>query len=275
MGALQSRIGPNKVGYIGILQPIADGQKQIQKETVIPKDSNGLVFMQAPFVGFTLALQNWVVMPLGEDLYQVEVIGGSLLIIIGISEQSIYSVLLSGWGSNSKYPFIGSIRSTAQMISYSIAISLMILAVIFITGTVNIVELVGNRIPNIYLPVAIAPCVILFIIAAIAETNRGPFDLPEAESELVAGFMVEYSAVSFSFFYLAEYTNILVISTLFPILFMGLAGSWVSLILIFIMVWVRASLPRLRIDQLQSFGWAYLLPFLMSVIIFIPVLLNI
>lgn len=180
MGALQARVGPNKVGIIGQLQAFADGQKQIQKETVIPTGSNNQLFMAAPFVGFYLALQNLQILPQEQGLFLTEIIGGSMQIILAISEQGIYSVLFSGWSANSKYPFLGSQRSTAQMISYSISLSLIILVVIFNTGTINIQELIAIE-WNITLQIGLLPCVLAFIIAAIAETNRAPFDLPEAK----------------------------------------------------------------------------------------------
>lgn len=266
MGAMQRRIGPNKVGYLGLLQPFADGLKQIQKETVLPVSSSHWLFLGAPFLTFYLALQNWQVLPQDNGIAQSEQMGGGILIIIAISELGIYGVLYAGWSANSKYPFLGSQRSTAQMISYSVSQSLIIQCVIFTQGTVNILEIVeGQQIIKLIFPQL--PMGILFIISAVAETNRAPMDLPEAESEQVAGFMTEHSAIGFTFFFLGEYTNILTICTLFFILFFGIS---MAIPMIFFMVWIRASLARLRFDQLLTLGWSHFLPFTIAYLMFLP-----
>ena len=269
MGAMQRRIGPNQVGYLGLLQPFADGIKQILKETVQPSESNKTIFLFTPYAIFFLALLNWLVLPLSKDILLSELNGGGILILISISELSIYGVIFSGWSANSKYAFLGSLRSTAQMISYSVSLSLIILILIFINGSISIIDFYFNQevISNIY---GLFPVGLLFLISAIAETNRAPFDLPEAESELVAGFMTEHGAVSFAYFFLAEYANMITISTLFSILFFGM---FFNLPLLFIMIWLRASLPRLRFDQLLSLGWNYLQPITLSLIIFYPCLI--
>lgn len=266
MGAMQRRVGPNKVGYFGILQPFADGLKQILKETILPLSSNHWLFMGAPFFTFYQAQLNWQVLPQDYGISQSEIRGGGIQIIIAIAEQGIYGVLYSGWASNSKYPFQGSLRSTAQMISYSVSLSLLFLCVIFTQGTINILEILQAQKP-ISLFYALLPIAILFMISAIAETNRAPMDLPEAESEQVAGFMTEFSAIGFVYFFLAEYTNILTISTIFFIFFFGIS---MAIPMVFFMIWIRASLARLRFDQQLSQGWSYILPFTMGYMIFLP-----
>ena len=265
MGAMQRRIGPNKVGYLGILQPFADGIKQIQKETILPLSSNHWLFQGAPFFTFYQALLNWLVLPLDYGIAQSEMMGGGIQIIIAIGELGIYGVQYSGWASNSKYPFQGSQRSTAQMISYSVSLSQIIQCVIFTLGTVDLQEIVcAQRAVSLFAPQL--PIAILFIISAVAETNRAPMDLPEAESEQVAGFMTEFSAIGFVYFFLAEYTNILTISTLFFIFFFGIS---MAIPMIFFMIWIRASLARLRFDQLLTLGWAHILPFTIAYILFL------
>ena len=266
MGSMQRRIGPNKVGYLGILQPFADGIKLIFKETVLPLHSSIWIFLGAPFIGFYLALLNWLVLPLDQGLAISELIGGGILVLIAISELNIYSVLFSGWSANSKYPFLGSLRSTAQMISYSVSLSLIILTVVLSFGTVNLLDILQAQSP-IASFFALFPMAILFLISAIAETNRAPFDLPEAESELVGGFFTEHSAISFAYFFLGEYTSILVICTLFHILFFGIS---MALPMIFFMLWIRATLARLRFDQLLKLGWSNILPFVIGYILFLP-----
>ena len=266
MGAMQRRIGPNKVGYLGQLQPFADGIKLIQKETVQPLESSHWLFLGAPFIAFYQALLNWLVQPLDYGIALSELLGGGILILVAISELSIYGVIYSGWAANSKYPFQGSLRSTAQQISYSVSLSLIILTVIFTLGTVNLLDILAAQQP-IGLFFALLPMALLFIVAALAETSRPPFDQPEAESELVAGFFTEHSSISFALFFLGEYTNIIVISTLFFILFFGVSAA---LPMLFFFIWVRASLARLRFDQLLVLGWAHILPFTIGYILFLP-----
>lgn len=265
MGAIQRRVGPTTVGYGGLQQPIADGFKQILKETTIPNSSNNVLFQLAPYVSFYLAQLSWLVQPLNQGVAQSELLGGGLLILVAISEVSIYGVIFSGWSANSKYPFQGSLRSTAQMISYSISLSLIQLTVVLTVGSIELLTIMEAQ-RSISLFNALLPMGILFMISAVAETNRAPFDLPEAESELVAGFFVEHSGISFAYFFLGEYTNILTISTLFLILFFGLSQG---LPLIFFMFWLRASLARLRFDQLLNLGWANILPFTIGYIMFL------
>jgi NADH-quinone oxidoreductase subunit H len=266
MGSKQRRIGPNKVGYQALLQPFSDGFKLILKEIIIPNYSNSFLFIFTPYLFFYLALLNWLIIPLDQGISITELIGGGILIIITISELSIYGVLYSGWSSNSKYSLIGSLRSTAQMISYSITLSLIILSIIYSFGTINLLEILYRE-NGIKLIFPLLPISLLLTISIIAECNRAPFDLPEAESELVAGFMTEYSGVAFAFWFLGEYANMILMSTLFNILFFGFSSP---LFFLFLFIWVRASLPRLRFDQLLSLGWIHILPFIIGFIMFLP-----
>ena len=257
MGGIQRRIGPNQVGYLGLLQPLTDGIKLLLKESIFPLHSSKSLFLIAPFLSFYLALSSWLFLPLDSDLFYSDLPSSGILILIAITELSIFGVLYAGWTANSKYPFFGAIRSTAQMISYSLALSSIYLLVSFVLADISLPSFMLDH--NRYL--FLLPLTFLFFISALAETNRAPFDLPEAESELVAGFFTEHSAVAFVFFFLAEYTSIIAISTLFFILFFGIS---MSLPLLVLFIWIRALLPRLRFDQLLSLGWQYLLPFLMA-----------
>ena len=268
MGASQRRVGPNQVGFEGLLQAIADGVKLIQKETVVPSESNKNIFQIAPYLIFFFAQLNWQVLPLGPNVMITDLKGAGILIFITISELSIYGVIFSGWSANSKYPFLGGLRSTAQMISYSVSLSLVQLCVIFLNGTVNIPDIIANQavIKNIF---PILPVAQLFIVSAIAETNRAPFDLPEAESEQVAGFMTEHGSVSFAFFFLGEYANMQTISAFFSIFFLGV---YQPTILLVIMLWLRACVPRYRFDQLEYLGWQLILPIAIGLIMVQPIL---
>lgn len=266
MGSMQRRIGPNVVGILGFLQPFADGFKLIFKETIIPSSSNNLLFLFAPYLFFYLALLNWLVIPLGEGIFITELIGGGILIIIAISELSIYGVLFSGWSSNSKYSLLGSLRSTAQMISYSINFSIILLIILITLNEIHMME-IFERQTAIKLVYPLLPFAFLFILSAVFEANRAPADLPEAESELVSGFMTEYSGISFAFFFLAEYCNMLFLSSLFFVLFFGI---FFQLPFIFLFFWLRASLPRIRFDQLLILGWIHILPFTISSLLLIP-----
>nr|NP_803492.1 NADH dehydrogenase subunit 1 [Harpochytrium sp. JEL105]AAO64937.1 NADH dehydrogenase subunit 1 [Harpochytrium sp. JEL105] len=267
MGAIQRRVGPNSVGFLGLLQPLFDGVKLILKETILPLESNHWIFVLAPFLTFYLALLNWLVIPLDKGLVLMD-LDASLLYLLAISSLGVYGIIYSGWAANSKWTLLGSLRSTAQMVSYEVSMSLIVLTVVYIGASVNLVEIA-------YLQSAIKffwplwPIAIIAFIAALAETNRAPMDLPEAESELVAGFMTEHSAISFTFLFLAEYTNIITISTLLNLFFFGFYNP----IIIYLFIWVRASLPRLRFDQLLKLGWVYLLPFLIAFLLIEPAIL--
>ena len=267
MAALQRRMGPTD--DFGLFQPFVDGIKLVQKESVVPLESSNWLFLATPFTSFYLALLNWLVLPLDEGLVLSELVGGGILILIANSELSIYGVILSGWSANSKYPFIGSLRSTAQMISYSCSISLLLLSRALVAGNIDLMLFIEPLMTNYpaaaaatipyYLTstavlrftsvtLALLPVTLLFAICIIAETNRAPFDLPEAESELVAGFFTEHSAVTFAYFFLGEFTNILAMATLFFVLFLGL-----SLALPFVLFIYVLALPILTTFCLTPF----------------------
>lgn len=265
MGACQRRIGPNQVGQ---LQPFADGIKLQLKETVQPQESNNWQYQGAPQQTFYQAQQNWQIQPQEWGIAISELVGGGIIIMIAISELGIYGTLFSGWASNSKFSLIGSLRSTAQMISYSVTLSCLMAIIVMMNGTVNLHEIMYS---GLMMAIPLFPILVLFIISAVAETNRAPMDLPEAESELVAGFMTEYSAFAFAMFFLGEYTNILTISCQTSAIFLGESFSSVlGLVQVFFMQWQRASLPRQRFDQLLIQGWSHILPFTMGYLLALP-----
>lgn len=273
MAALQRRVGPKKRGVVGVLQPFADGIKLVAKESLVPLESTNWLFLATPFLALFLALVTWLVLPFDRGLALAELVGGGLLIFIAISEMSIYSVILSGWAANSKFPLLGSLRSTAQMISYSLSLSLLIVCAAVVKGTIDMLPYLDNANSNApFLAIPLLPVAILFIICSVAETNRAPFDLPEAESELVAGFFTEHSAVTFALFFMAEFTNILAIATLFTIIFFGVSLAW-HLLLVFVVLWLRASLARMRFDQLLALGWKAILPLAIGLLLAILCLL--
>lgn len=289
MGAMQRRVGPNKVGYYGILQPFSDALKLVVKETVIPAHSTVSLFFLAPIISLVFSLLGWAVIPFGSGLVISDFSLG-ILYSMAISSLGVYGILFAGWAANSKYAFIGSLRSTAQMISYELIFSSAILCIIYMTGSFNIIDIIETQQAIMFI-IPLLPLFIIFFISALAETNRTPFDLPEAESELVAGFFTEHSGMIFVFFFLAEYGSIVLISTLNIILFFGgynmpylfINNSWLSLEsyilgfkvcgILFLFVWIRASLPRLRYDQLMTFCWTGLLPVVIALVIIVPSLL--
>lgn len=272
IGYMQLRRGPNVVGPFGLFQPLADGLKLLTKETIIPSNSNKAVFLFAPVLTFTLALLAWAVIPVDEGLVLSNINVG-ILYIISISSLGVYGLIMAGWASNSRYAFLGALRSAAQMISYEVSIGLIIINVLITVGSLNLSEIVYAQ-EDMWFLFPHFPMFLIFFISTLAETNRAPFDLPEAEAELVAGYNVEYSSLSFGLFFLGEYGNMILMSSLTTILFLG---GWMPIlglefipgiiwfllkvcILLFMFLWIRATLPRYRYDQLMRLGWKVFLP---------------
>lgn len=283
MGIIQRRKGPNVIGFLGLLQPLADGLKLFAKETILPSNSNLVVFLLAPILTFILSLLGWAVIPFSEHIVLADLNVG-ILYLLAVSSLSVYGILLAGWSSNSKYPFLGALRSAAQMISYEVSIGFVILNVAICTGSFNLSNIVLSQKHTWYI-LPFFPMFIIFCISMLAETNRHPFDLPEAEAELVSGYNVEYSAMTFALFFLGEYANMLLMSSFVSILFLGgwlplidifplniLPGSfWFSLKIILGVIFfivTRATLPRYRYDQLMHIGWKCFLPFSIGYLLF-------
>lgn len=275
IGAIQLRKGPNVVGPFGLLQPLCDGLKLMLKEVIIPSEANKFLFLLAPVVTFSLALIGWAVIPFSETFVIADINVG-VTYILAISSLGVYGIIISGWASNSKYAFLGAIRSAAQMISYEVSIGLIIICVILLTGSLNLKDIVLAQ-KEMWFVIPLFPMFILFFASGLAETNRLPFDLPEAEAELVAGYNVEYSSMPFALFFLGEYANMILIASFSVILFLGgwlppadiaifnaVPGPvWFILKIFFILfcfIWVRATLPRYRYDQLMRLGWKIFLP---------------
>ena len=274
MGGMHRRRGPNVVGFLGFLQPLSDGLKLFVKESIIPSNSNHILFILSPMVTFVLSLIGWGVVPFGVGRVLSDVSLG-LLYIFMISSLGVYGIICAGWASNSKYAFLGALRSAAQMISYEISIGLIVISTILLTGSLSLSFIILSQ-KHIWFLFPLLPSFFLFLISALAETNRHPFDLPEAEAELVAGYNVEFSAMGFALFFLGEYANILLMCALIVILFLGgwlpspifsYTGSGTSIFFslkilfgIFFFVWARSSLPRYRYDQLMRLGWKIFLP---------------
>lgn len=278
MGAMQRRQGPTTVGPFGLLQPFADGIKLFSKETIIPSASNKPVFFLAPMLTFALALIAWAVIPVNEGWVLANINVG-ILYLFAVSSMGVYGVLMAGWASNSRYAFLGGLRSAAQMVSYEVSMGLIIVTVLLAVGSLNLSDIVMVERP-LWVQIILFPMFIVFLISILAETNRAPFDLPEGESELSGGFMVEYSAMMFALFFLGEYANMILMSAMAVILFLGgwlvpfgLTGiglDWVPGIVwfglktagvLFFFIWARATLPRFRYDQLMRLGWKIFLPF--------------
>jgi len=281
--AMQMRRGPNVVGPIGILQPFADGLKLFLKETIVPSGANKGVFFIAPMITFVLALVAWAVIPFDAGWVLADINVG-LLFIFAVSSLGVYGIIMSGWASNSKYPFLGGLRSAAQMVSYEVSIGFVIITVVLYASSFNLTDIVESQRGNIFgflngnlFNPLLFPMAIVFLISALAETNRPPFDLPEAEAELVAGYQVEYSSMTFALFFLGEYMNILLMCALASILFLGgylPPFNWEPLYMVpgiiwlflkvvfmfFIFAWVKATVPRYRYDQLMRLGWKVFLP---------------
>ena len=283
MGIIQRRRGPNVIGFLGLLQPLADGLKLFAKETILPSNSNIIVFLIAPILTFILSLMGWAVIPFSDQIVLADLNIG-ILYLFAISSLSVYGIVMAGWSSNSKYPFLGALRSAAQMISYEVSIGFIIVNVSLCTGSFNLSNIVLAQ-NNTWFLLPLFPMFIVFYISMLAETNRHPFDLPEAEAELVSGYNVEYSAMTFALFFLGEYANMLLMSSFAAVLFLGgwlpiinvfplnfLPGSfWFSLKIalgVAFFIVTRATLPRYRYDQLMHIGWKCFLPFSLGYLLF-------
>jgi NADH-quinone oxidoreductase subunit H len=275
IAAMQLRQGPMVVGPLGLLQPIADGLKLFVKETVIPSGANKVVFLIAPMITFSLALIGWAVIPFGDGLVIADINVG-VLYLFAISSLGVYGIIMAGWASNSRYAFLGALRSAAQMVSYEISIGLIIINVLITVGSLNLSDIVRAQ-AGLWFFIPHFPMFAIFIASILAETNRHPFDLPEAEAELVAGYNVEYSAMAFALFFLGEYANMILMSAICSILFLGgwlppfdiVPFTWIPgpiwfiakiCFILFIFLWARATLPRYRYDQLMRLGWKVFLP---------------
>ena len=276
IAAMQMRKGPNVVGPFGLLQPIADAVKLLFKETILPAGANKLVFIMAPMLTFILSLIAWAVIPFDVGLVLADINVG-ILYLFAISSLGVYGVIMAGWASNSKYPFLGALRSAAQMVSYEVSMGFVIITVLICVGSLNLTDIVMAQ-QTVWFCIPLLPMFVIFFISVLAETNRSPFDLPEGESELVAGFFVEYSSMSFALFFLGEYANMILMSAMTVILFLGgwlppldiAPFNWIpgpiwfagkSALVLFCFLWVRATFPRYRYDQLMRLGWKVFLPF--------------
>ncbi len=272
LAAIQIRKGPNVVGVFGLAQPFADALKMLMKETIIPSGSNRVLFLLAPMLTFGLAMIAWAVIPVNAGWVLADINVG-VLYLFAISSLGVYGIIIAGWSSNSKYAFIGAMRSAAQMVSYEVSIGFVLVSVLLCVGSLNLSDIVlAQRTVWFFIP--LFPMFIIFFISSLAETNRSPFDLPEGESEIVAGFFVEYSSLSFGLFFLGEYANMILMSGMTSILFLGgwlgpfglapqLGPLWFLLKILFclfVFIWVRGTMPRFRYDQLMRLGWKVFLP---------------
>jgi len=275
LAAIQLRKGPNVVGWFGLLQAFADAGKMLMKETIIPAGANRVLFLLAPMITFTLAMIAWAVIPVN-DGWAVAKINVGVLYLFAISSLGVYGIIIAGWASNSKYAFLGALRSAAQMVSYEVSIGFVMVSVLLCVGSLNLNDIVLAQ-RHVWFCIPLLPMFVVFFISALAETNRSPFDLPEGESEIVAGFFVEYSAMAFALFFLGEYANMFLMSAMTSILFLGgwlapfgiapftwLPGPiWFILkimLCMFVFIWVRGTFPRYRYDQLMRLGWKMFLP---------------
>ncbi|MBF0153788.1 MAG: NADH-quinone oxidoreductase subunit NuoH [Magnetococcales bacterium] len=273
IGAMQVRPGPNRVGIFGLLQPLADAVKLFVKETMIPTGADTPVFLLAPIITLGTALVAWAVVPFSAELVLADVNIG-ILYVLAISSLGVYGVLVSGWASNSRYAFLGSMRAAAQMVSYEISLGFTIIPVIMLAGSLSLKDIVASQ-SDVWNVIPLLPLFVIYFISGVAETNRAPFDMVEAEAELVAGFATDYSAMSYGMFFLGEYANMILVSTLGALLFLGgwlpplsflgfIPGIvWLILkigVLLFVFLWIRATFPRYRYDQLMRLGWKVFLP---------------
>ncbi len=276
IAAMQLRRGPNVVGPFGLLQPIADAIKLLFKETILPAGSNRVVFLMAPMLTFVLAMVAWAVIPV-DDGWAIADINVGVLYLFAISSLGVYGVIMAGWASNSKYPFLGALRSAAQMVSYEVSMGFVLITVILCVGSMRLNDIVMAQ-QGLWFAVPLLPMFVIFFVSVLAETNRAPFDLPEGESELVGGYFTEYSAMPFALFFLGEYANMILMSAMVTIFFLG---GWLPIIdlppfnwvpgpiwfagkvalVLFFFLWVRATFPRYRYDQLMRLGWKVFLPF--------------
>ena len=275
IASMQLRKGPNVVGPFGLLQPLADGAKLFIKETILPSGANKILFAMAPMLTFILSLIAWAVIPFDAGMVLADINVG-ILYLFAISSLGVYGVIMAGWASNSKYAFLGALRSAAQMVSYEVSIGFVIITVLLCVGSLNLSAIVEAQ-KTVWFAIPLLPMFVIFFVSALAETNRAPFDLPEGESELVAGYFVEYSSMTFALFFLGEYANMILMSGMTAVLFLGgwlppidiAPFNWIpgpiwffikiSLVL-FCFLWVRATFPRYRYDQLMRLGWKVFLP---------------
>jgi len=290
IGSIQRRIGPNKVGVYGLLQPFSDALKLFVKESIIPAQSNRFLFLFAPALSLILSLISWAVILFGPGFSIVDLSLG-ILFLYAVSSLNIYSCLIAGWSANSKYTFLGALRSAAQIVSYELLFGIIIITIIMLSCSFNLTDIIQSQ-KGIWYIVPLLPLSLIFLVVIIAETNRAPFDLVEAESELVSGFFTEHSSVPFVFFFLSEYANIILMSTLTVTLFLGgylipfvgelnyiyfslesLALALKVEVILFLFIWIRASFPRLRFDQLMRFMWTGLLPIVLGIVVLVPSLL--
>ena len=288
LAAIQIRRGPNVVGPFGLWQPFADAIKMIMKETIVPTGANRLLFLFAPVLTMVLAMIAWAVIPVNNG-WAIANINVGVLYLFAISSLGVYGVIIAGWASNSKYAFLGAMRSAAQMVSYEVSMGFVIVSVLLCVGSLNLTDVVLAQ-RHIWFFIPLFPMFIVFFISILAETNRSPFDLPEGESEIVAGFFVEYSAMTFGLFFLGEYANMILMSALTTILFLGgwlapfgvVPFTWVPgpiwfilkvCVCLFVFVWVRGTLPRFRYDQLMRLGWKVFLPLSLAWLVIVAAVL--